>query len=147
MDLTKNGSVERPIIDLMCLDVLKTWTDGSELQDVAGVTVQKLITGAAMIQWTYAEVLADGIVRMQHRLHDFERTVDSFSKSMKDLEKQLSNARWQRKVHAENVKTCRTRLERLKSDPSGKESLEYLASIQRKLLSQIMIIDEEEGTD
>jgi hypothetical protein len=147
VDLTKHGSVERPAIDLMCLDVLKVWTDGSELQEIGGVTAQTLVGGTAMVQFTYAEVLASGIVRMQNRLLDYERTVGSFSESVKALEKQLAKARWQRKIHTENVKTCRTRLERLRSDPSGKESLEYLASIQRKLLSQIMIIDEEEGTD
>ncbi len=146
IDMSRNGSSDRPIIDLMCLDVMKTWTDGSEPQDIGGVTIQKLIYKETMVMFTYGEVLLNGITRMEGRLSDYERTADSFIKIVADLEAKFAKARYQRKVQKQNVKDCRARLERLKNDPSGKESLEYLASIQRKLLSQIMVIDETEET-
>jgi len=144
IDMSRNGSSDRPVIDLMCLDVMETWTDGSEPQDIGGVTIQNLIYKEAMFTFSYGYVLTRGIERMENRLADYERTADSFAKTVVELEAKFAKARYQRKVQKQNVKDCRERLERLKNDPSGKESLEYLASIQRKLLSQIMVIDEEE---
>ena len=141
--VTRHASIDRPSVDLNCVEVINDWTEKGELVQV-GVTLSHIIHGEAMSHFTYEYALEKGVRRMTDHLMEFERTVDRFDEGVKILESKLKSARFQRKVQKENVKQARKRMERLKSDPSAKESLEYLANIQKAILSQIMIIEPEE---
>ena len=141
----RGNTIGKPTVDLMCVDVMHNWdSDGGEHVEL-GVIWNNVLEKIALGEYTYEHALNRGVERMKYHIAEFERTVDRFDADVSMFETQLKKARYQRKVQKKNVKDCKERLERLKNDQSGKEALEYLASIQRKLLSQIVPINEEES--
>jgi len=141
----RGNTIGKPTVDLMCVDVMHNWdSDGGEHVEL-GVIWNDVLEKIALGEYTYERALNRGVDRMKYHLDEFNGSVERFDASVTKLEAALKKARYQRKVQKNNVKNCKERLERLKNDQSGKEALEYLASIQRKLLSQIVPINEEES--
>ncbi len=130
--------IDNPDITLHCMEVM--YDEASEL----GIPMRDLISGRSKDLYSYGFQLSYGVEKEEYYIREHENSLEHLLQKMSKVKTLMSDLNAKHKNLRKEIHTIKKRLTNAEVNNGTKERLETLAEMHKKMLSKIMVFDEDE---